>query len=116
MKFDDAIPALCEILRSLDGNFVTSYQLAPLLKKRNPELWARIAKEYQADDDRPAMGEGSGSAYSPASYISHSLNTAHGRGEIRLIKAWLELAGAEFSGIKPGSEGRASIWAWRELD
>jgi hypothetical protein len=115
MKFDDAIPAACEVLRSLGGNFATAYQVAALIRDRHPDLWGRIAEQYRAGGDGPLMGEGAGVTYSPASYIAHTLNTAHGRGEIRLVKAWLEVAGVEFSGIKPASEGRVSIWAWREF-
>lgn len=114
MQYEEVRNVALEILQSLDGRFTTAYQICLKIEQRNPTLWSRLINEYKSEPGHPAMGEGAGIYYSPATFIAKSLDYFHTHKQKHLIKAYFESTDVNFAGFDPGYKGGyLSIWAWQ---
>lgn len=114
MEHDEIQTEVYAILRSLEGRFATSYQIAIRLEEAYPELWNRLRSAYPTGPGAPAMGGGAGRSFTPASFIAVALQAFHRRdGRVRM--EWFDSTNMTFAGVEPGFRGGwVAIWAWQE--
>lgn len=113
MKYSDVINEVLSILEGHNEKFVTAYQICQQIELTYPDLWARLIAAYPSVDPVVAMGEGTGSNYSPASLIANALKHYSNLNK-HIIQEWFSCEGVTFSGIAPGFTGNfVGIWAFR---
>jgi len=116
MEFNEVQTELYRILQEADGRFRTPYQICIRIQEENPDLWALLLRAYPSVEGQPPMGAGSGTYYSPASFVSHALDYFFQNDLGDIIKAWFDSKNIIFENIEPGFKGGwISIWAWRPL-
>lgn len=112
MQFNQIEELVIEILQEANQSFLFPYQIFKRIKQRNPSLGTQIENTYPAaTPDRPIMGKGAGSKYSPASFVAHALNSfCDHRPQLR--KEWLDATDIVIEDISASGEDGMSIWAW----
>jgi hypothetical protein len=113
MKYTDILEPVIQILKEANGAFQTPYQICFRLQEREPALWARLADEYRSAEEDISMGAGTGTHYSPASFVSHALEYHSGENP-RIQRADFACAGVTFRDVKPAdTDTVVSIWSIR---
>lgn len=112
MQFHEIENLIIQIVQEAGGKCLLPYQVFTRLKQRDPSLGNRIESSYPTQPGNPAMGEGAGIYYSPASFVAHALNHFTSKYP-ELDKQWLDTIDIEVEGIIPGNKEGTSIWAWR---
>ena len=113
MRFEEIRNEVIQIVQSVQGRFLTAYQICQRLQVTNPQLWQSIVEEYPSTNPQTPMGAGAGQQYSPASFVANALThfiTNHSAPGLR--QELFECEGVSFSGIYPGFTGNiVGIWA-----
>lgn len=113
MKYEEVINEVVSILQGHNGKFVTAYQICQQIEQSYQDLWARLTAEYPSIDPDVTMGEGTGSNYSPASFVANALKH-HSTQNSQISQEWLSCEGVTFNGVAPGFTGNfVGIWAFR---
>lgn len=115
MHFDDVKDEVVRILQAAQGRFLSAYQICQRLQVAAPKLWARLVSEYPSVNADTPMGEGTGSQYSPATFVANALKYfVEKRMVAGLRQEEFECAGVSFDGTAPGFTGNVvGIWAIR---
>ncbi len=112
MNQNEIQPLLLEILRQKEGHFVTPYQICQIIEQSHFDVWTELTRQYPSSPGAPVMGEGAGIPYSPATFVSHALESAR-KHNASVRKEYFACDGVRFSEIIPGFTGKiVSIWAW----
>jgi hypothetical protein len=115
MHFIDFKSEIVQAVISAQGRFITAYQVCQILEHDHPDQWRRLVEAYPSADPDTPMGEGTGSQYSPATFVARALT--HFTNTDALLKLHQEsfsCEGVVFSGIAPGFTGNfVGIWAIR---
>lgn len=114
MKYIEIKDELLAIVRSVDGYFLSSYQICEKLEEQYSVLWQKIKDEYPSMSKEIDMGAGTGKHYSPASFVANAL--AHfSKSEPKLKQEYFSCENVSFGGTIPGFTGHVlGIWAWKE--
>jgi hypothetical protein len=113
MHFEKIRNEVIQIIQSVQGRFLSSYQICQKLQVSYPQLWQSLVEEYPSTDPATPMGEGTGQQYSPASFVANALKHFNTNQTIPGLRQELfECEGVSFSGIAPGFTGNTvGIWA-----
>lgn len=113
MHFEDIKTEVVAILESAQGCFLTAYQICQRLEVSAEPVWQALVTEYPSANSATPMGEGTGSQYSPASFVANALKHYVETDSVQNLRQELfECEGVSFNGIDPGFTGNVvGIWA-----
>lgn len=112
MQYLEIENEIIRIVQEAEGKYLLPYQIFSRLRQRDSILGNRIESSYPTQPPNPAMGEGAGIYYSPASFVAHALNYFTNKYS-ELDKQWFDTIDIKVEGIIPGNKEGTSIWAWR---